>query len=286
MVGEWAPADPSSRAPSGHPPAGQAPPGQAPPGQAPPGQAPATQEPADERPHPTIELPTADWTDPRQLAHPTVELPLAPPGVSAAEPRVPDAPATPGGELRVSDLERDVAIRLLRQGVGEGRIDLHEFEERLASALRARTYRELAAVTADLPSAPVEPAEVPDPRARTSDTLVLRRAGANIRRRGNWVVPRRIVVNNHAGSVRLNFAAADIRSMEVEIVLDVRAGTTTLILPRYATADIDEVAVGFGSLRCWVPRQPVPGRVHFRIVGRQLEGSLRIRHEIWTWFVP
>ncbi len=40
----------------------------------------------------------------------------------------------------------------LKQAATDGRIVAHEFEERLAAALRARTYGDLDAVVADLPA--------------------------------------------------------------------------------------------------------------------------------------
>ncbi|GAB3294828.1 DUF1707 SHOCT-like domain-containing protein [Parasphingorhabdus pacifica] len=58
----------------------------------------------------------------------------------------------PAGHLRVGDRERADAIETLRRAHSEGRIDLSEFDERSASTWAARTYYELSAVTADLPT--------------------------------------------------------------------------------------------------------------------------------------
>ena len=57
--------------------------------------------------------------------------------------------------LRASDQDRDQIAERLRRAAAEGRIHAHELEERLARALRARTYGELDAVVADLPRDPV-----------------------------------------------------------------------------------------------------------------------------------
>jgi hypothetical protein len=54
-------------------------------------------------------------------------------------------------EMRASDADRDRITDRLRTAAGEGRLLAHELEERLARALRARTYGELDAVVADLP---------------------------------------------------------------------------------------------------------------------------------------
>ena len=53
--------------------------------------------------------------------------------------------------LRASDAERDRTVEMLRTNAGAGRLDSDELEERIASALTARTRADLAALTADLP---------------------------------------------------------------------------------------------------------------------------------------
>jgi hypothetical protein len=54
--------------------------------------------------------------------------------------------------LRASDADRDRVAERLRLACSEGRLFAHELEERLAVALRARTYGELDAVVSDLPA--------------------------------------------------------------------------------------------------------------------------------------
>ena len=53
--------------------------------------------------------------------------------------------------IRASDDDRERVAERLRQAAGEGRLLAHELEERLAKALRARTYGELDDVVWDLP---------------------------------------------------------------------------------------------------------------------------------------
>jgi len=54
--------------------------------------------------------------------------------------------------LRASDEDREQVAERLRKAATEGRLLAEEFEQRLASALRARTYGELDLLVADLPS--------------------------------------------------------------------------------------------------------------------------------------
>lgn len=53
--------------------------------------------------------------------------------------------------MRASDADRERIAERLRGAAAEGRLLTDELEERLAAALRARTYGELDALVADLP---------------------------------------------------------------------------------------------------------------------------------------
>src|SRR5208283_2062785 len=53
--------------------------------------------------------------------------------------------------MRASDADREHVTERLRQAAAEGRLLASELEERLARALRAKTYGELDATVADLP---------------------------------------------------------------------------------------------------------------------------------------
>jgi hypothetical protein len=53
--------------------------------------------------------------------------------------------------MRASDADRETVAERLRRAAVDGRLVAHELEERLARALRAKTYGELDALVADLP---------------------------------------------------------------------------------------------------------------------------------------
>jgi hypothetical protein len=57
--------------------------------------------------------------------------------------------------MRASDADRERVVERLSQAAAEGRLLAHELEERLSVALCARTYGELDATVADLPSSSV-----------------------------------------------------------------------------------------------------------------------------------
>jgi hypothetical protein len=65
-------------------------------------------------------------------------------------------------QMRAADTDRERVADQLREALGEGRLDLHEYDERLRDAYAAKTYGDLDRLLTDLPStAPVVPAQVP-----------------------------------------------------------------------------------------------------------------------------
>src|SRR5579862_7101886 len=95
-------------------------------------------------------------------------------------------------ELRASHEDRDRVVELLRVAAGDGRLTADELDERLEVALSARTHRELAALTADLPATGPLPAGQPVPPVK--DLVKIECGSGAARRDGPWVVPERIEV--------------------------------------------------------------------------------------------
>jgi hypothetical protein len=56
-------------------------------------------------------------------------------------------------ETRAADADRDATVGALRDHAAAGRLESDELDERLETALRARTLGELRALVADLPGA-------------------------------------------------------------------------------------------------------------------------------------
>lgn len=93
----------------------------------------------------------------------------------------PELTASAGGvEARAGDAEREQVAEKLRVAAGEGRIDLTELDERLDRAYRAKTYRELDALIADLPDKrPTGALAAPGP-----ETMLLKTHGSNVKQNG------------------------------------------------------------------------------------------------------
>src|ERR1700712_5560811 len=69
------------------------------------------------------------------------------------------APST----MRASDRDRQDVVDRLTSAMTEGRLSMHEFETRMATAYKSTTYGELGELFADLPIA--SPLGLPDPPA-------------------------------------------------------------------------------------------------------------------------
>lgn len=67
------------------------------------------------------------------------------------------------GYLRASHADRDEIVGTLKTAFVQGMLDKDEFSLRVGQALAARTYADLAALTADLPSLPAGPPPWPEP---------------------------------------------------------------------------------------------------------------------------
>ena len=67
----------------------------------------------------------------------------------------------PDPHLRAADTDREAVATALGTHMAAGRLTLAEYDERVAQAWAARTYGELAQLTADLPAPAAAPAPTP-----------------------------------------------------------------------------------------------------------------------------
>ncbi|MGC5028909.1 DUF1707 SHOCT-like domain-containing protein [Micromonospora sp. DT229] len=81
--------------------------------------------------------------------------------------------------LRAGDSDRQAIAERLRVALDEGRLDLHEYDERLQRAYAARTYTDLDALVRDLPAVGVE-APVPAQRHSAGSAVLPGPAGRQV----------------------------------------------------------------------------------------------------------
>lgn len=175
--------------------------------------------------------------------------------------------------LRMSDADREGVVARLNAAVADGRLTLVEFEERVDGVLNARTFGEVEPFVADLPAAPA-----------TEDVVELRSHAGEIKRKGRWPVPRKLVVQSKAGSVKLDLRHAVVPP-RVEIELATQAGSTVIVLPPGATANIDGVSTTAGTAKNKAPSVPGSSGPHVVVTGSAAAGSLVVRYErrFWRW---
>jgi uncharacterized membrane protein len=70
-------------------------------------------------------------------------------------------------DLRIGDAEREQTMAALREHFAQGRLTHEELDERLDQTLAARTARDLASITADLPGSGHHPPDLPGPGHHT-----------------------------------------------------------------------------------------------------------------------
>ncbi|AXX34364.1 hypothetical protein APASM_6999 [Actinosynnema pretiosum subsp. pretiosum] len=185
-------------------------------------------------------------------------------------------------QLRVSDAEREHVVGLLQKAIGRGLITLDEFSERTDQALASRTRGELNAVLVDLPGmvsseAPVEDVAV-DPRFAGSpkERLELKSTMSHVQRKGQWSVPRTIVVHNRMGNTELDFREAHLPHPVVTIDLDVFAGSVRVLVPEGSSVNTDDLRLSASGMQDKV-RVESGGRPHFVVKGNVKAGTVEIK---------
>ncbi|MGH3096337.1 MAG: DUF1707 SHOCT-like domain-containing protein [Streptosporangiales bacterium] len=184
--------------------------------------------------------------------------------------------------MRASDGDRERTAETLRDAAGDGRISMDELDERLTTTFAARTYADLAQLTADLPVGTPAASAVPAVPADDKPLLLVGKGGS-VQRKGRWQVPRRIVIDRKFGSVSLNLREGQLAAQVTEVDVRMKFGSLVLILPDGATAAVD-CSTEYGTVRSTVPGVPSAGHPHVVITGEKEYGSLRVRYGYGHWW--
>ncbi|MCX5337815.1 MULTISPECIES: DUF1707 domain-containing protein [unclassified Streptomyces] len=183
-----------------------------------------------------------------------------------------DAPV----ELRASHADRDRVVDVLRIAAGDGRLTAEELDERLETALSARTLGELAGLTADLPV---------DGAGEVKDVVRIEQQGGSAVRGDGWAVPRRLEVQSTWGDVTLDFTDAVITYDTLYVDLDMRGGTLRLVTRPGVVVETDSLVVEYAQVKTRpagdsvtpvVLRVEVGGRLRYgKVVAGRRRGFLR-----------
>ncbi|MFF9360641.1 DUF1707 SHOCT-like domain-containing protein [Streptomyces griseoluteus] len=182
----------------------------------------------------------------------------------------------PVPDLRASDADRERVAEILRDGLAEGRLDMAEFEERLESAYRARTYGELAPLTSDLPAAPTAAAPVSFSKRPVDDGSWASRivggegtsTGAvavlsGFQRKGRWTMPKKFTCFAFMGGGEIDLREAFFADREVEISCVAVMGGLEVIVPPGVEVVVRGIGImgGFEHLDPDEPGDPGAPRV-------------------------
>ncbi|MGY5884468.1 DUF1707 domain-containing protein [Modestobacter lacusdianchii] len=186
-----------------------------------------------------------------------------------SEQPAPDSPV-----VRASDAEREAVVNRLQTAVGEGRIDLDEFGQRVEAAYGATTTAELDQLLADLPApASAVPAvgEIVGERTTGSISTVF----GDVKLTATTSVPRQ--ATTVFGDVRIDLRGLRTAEETVALQLGTVFGDVEVIVSEGVAAEIEGWTV-FGDRKtdlAPVPRLPGTPRVVVR--GWTVFGDLKLR---------
>lgn len=177
-------------------------------------------------------------------------------------------------DLRASHADRDRVVDVLRIAAGDGLLTADELDERLETALSARTLKELAPLTADLP-----PALAGTGAAEAKDVVRIEQVHSGpVVRAGRWVVPRRLELAVTFCKVTLDFTEAVITHDTLRIDLAMTGKTLTLITRPGIVIDTDGLQLTHSRIKHrrspTAPDTPVTLRVE--LTGQKTHGRVVI----------
>lgn len=146
-------------------------------------------------------------------------------------PEEPTRPAEPETrpdrrpELRIGDREREQAVAQLGTAFGEGRLELAEYDERVASAYSAKTASDLLDLTADLPVVRPHNQAAPPARGQPADSV---RARSAARAPGTEVVAR---LPGWLRGVWFTYATAVMINLLIWLIVSVSSGGLVYFWP-------------------------------------------------------
>lgn len=181
-------------------------------------------------------------------------------------------------DVRASHADRDNIVEILRDAAAEGRLTHGELDERVESALAARTLRDLAALTRDLP------ALQPSASAGISpmDVVKIEKRFGTVEWVGTWVVPRRMEIRLTVGNARLDFTNAVVTHDRLSIDVNLGIGGDLLLItkPGIVVAANDVIVRSMSEIKVRPPQQDpnFPVALRVEVTGRLRGGDLQVRY--------
>ncbi|SEM01382.1 protein of unknown function [Streptacidiphilus jiangxiensis] len=163
--------------------------------------------------------------------------------------------------LKAAHVDRDHAIERLRAAAAEGRLTSEELDERVEAALTARTFGQLAALTADLPES-------------DDGVAVIRQVTGKVRREGAWEVPAVMDLRPAWCDVTLDFTQARIVHPTLHLALDMKGGALRLITRPGVVVDATALTLQFAKTKLRPDASPSPADLREPLLRIRLTGAL------------
>ncbi|TWP48262.1 DUF1707 domain-containing protein [Lentzea tibetensis] len=180
--------------------------------------------------------------------------------------------------LRASDADRERVAQLLQKATAEGRLDIHELDERLAAVYVAKTYGELVPLTADLVLTGIPQQPVPqtsriggEPGSAVSIGVM-----SGVDRKGAWVVPQMHTAVAVMGGVDIDLTEARFAAAETTISVFAFWGGVDIRVPDDINVKVD----GFGLMGAFensAVGRHIPGAPTVRITGLAIMGGVEVK---------
>lgn len=193
----------------------------------------------------------------------------------------------PAKTFRIGHKERDEAIELLREAVGDGRITVEELDERMEKVQAARFPIDLDEVLSDLttslPSDRFRPGHglmrsTPVSRAiEIGQPLVIKAGWESELRRGRWQVPPSIRCEPSMSNIELNFLEVDTDLEVIDVEVIAGMGSVVIVVPDDWGVNIDDLSKSWGSVKSVVDAVPGGRRPTISVGGSVGMGSFRAR---------
>jgi hypothetical protein len=175
-------------------------------------------------------------------------------------------------EILASDAEREQVATRLGAAVGDGRLTLAEYSERVGQAHAARTRGDLVPLTADLPATTGSqaPAVAPAPERTRWSVLPI---GGEVKR-GRWRVPARSLSVSLIGGASLDLSQAEFAAPTVEMTRWSIIGGMSVKVPPGVRVEVGGVSVLGGHSVTLPP--PSPGAPTLRLRLFSLIGGVSV----------
>ena len=186
----------------------------------------------------------------------------------------------------VTEADKEAAVEVLRNAAGDGRLPMHEFSERVGTALTAQTREQLAVATAGLAAAPPV-----DPALAVSSIVTFL---GHRRQIGRWQLPGALRLRGLLGDIYIDLRGAVVNDEVAEISALTLLGNLCVDVPEGVEVELTGFDVlGDRELRLApVPRRPGTPLIRIRAYG--LLGDVHVRTPAdgeqppnwWKWFHP